>query len=95
MLVLLVQQGLFIDQHFDQDLNFYATEENTVGGKMMKRTIVNVKPKDFGSVIQCYPGENPKMLAYFRDLLDKMFILDPEKRLTVSHALAHPFITGK
>jgi serine/threonine-protein kinase PRP4 len=26
------------------------------------------------------------------DLLDKMFNFDPEKRITVSQALAHPFI---
>ncbi|KAF8100891.1 hypothetical protein N665_0214s0051 [Sinapis alba] len=91
----MLRKGAFIDQHFDHDLNFYATEEDTVSGKMMKRMIVNVKPKDFGSIIKGYHGEDPKMLAHFRDLLDKIFILDPEKRLTVKQALAHPFITGK
>ncbi|CAH2045466.1 unnamed protein product [Thlaspi arvense] len=91
----MLRKGAFIDQHFDHDLNFYATEEDTVSGKMIKRMIVNVKPKDFGSIIKGYPGEDPKMLAHFRDLLDKMFILDPERRMTVSQALAHPFITGK
>ncbi|KAL1206224.1 putative dual specificity protein kinase YAK1 [Cardamine amara subsp. amara] len=91
----MLRKGAFIDQHFDHDLNFYATEEDTVSGKMIKRMIVNVKPKDFGSIIKGYPGEDPKMLAHFRDLLDKIFILDPERRLTVSQALAHPFITGK
>ncbi|KAG7563537.1 Protein kinase domain [Arabidopsis suecica] len=91
----MLRKGAFIDQHFDHDLNFYATEEDTVSGKLIKRMIVNVKPKDFGSIIKGYPGEDPKMLAHFRDLLDKMFILDPERRLTVSQALAHPFITGK
>ncbi|KAG2276329.1 hypothetical protein Bca52824_058884 [Brassica carinata] len=78
----MLRKGAFIDQHFDHDLNFYATEEDNVSGKMMKRMIVNVKPKDFGSIIKGYPGEDPKMLAHFRDLLDKIFILDPEKRLT-------------
>ncbi|CAN8266507.1 unnamed protein product [Cochlearia groenlandica] len=91
----MLRKGAFIDQHFDLDLNFYSTEEDTVSGKMIKRMLLNVKPKDFGSIIKGYPGEDPKMLAHFRDLLDKMFILDPEKRLTVSQALAHPFITGK
>jgi serine/threonine-protein kinase PRP4 len=91
----MLRKGAFIDQHFDHDLNFYATEEDTVSGKLIKRMIVNVKPKDFGSIIKGYPGEDPKILAHFRDLLDKMFILDPERRLTVSQALAHPFITGK
>lgn len=57
--------------------------------------ILNIKPKDIGTIITGSPGEDPKMLANFKDLLDKVFILDPEKRLTVSQALNHPFITGK
>ena len=61
----------------------------------MKRLILNVKPKDIGSIVVGSPGEDPKMLADFKDLLDKMFTLDPDKRLTVSQALSHPFITGK
>ncbi|CAN8312140.1 unnamed protein product [Cochlearia groenlandica] len=91
----MLRKGAFIDEHFDQDLNFYATEEDIVTGKTIKRMMVNIKPTDFGSVIKGYAGEDPKVLAQFRDLLDKLFRLDPEKRLTVSHALAHPFITGK
>ncbi|KAL9294894.1 putative mitogen-activated protein kinase [Arabidopsis thaliana] len=58
--------------------------------------MVNVKPKDLGSVIRRrYEDEDPKVLAHFRNLLDKIFTLDPQKRLTVPQALAHPFITGK
>lgn len=57
--------------------------------------IVNVKPKDIGTIITGSPGEDPKMLANFKDLLEKCFVLDPDKRLTVSQALNHPFITGK
>ncbi|XP_010556408.1 PREDICTED: serine/threonine-protein kinase prpf4B-like [Tarenaya hassleriana] len=91
----MLRKGAFTEQHFDQDLNFHATEEDTVTGKTIKRMIVNVKPKDIGSIIKGYAGEDPKMLAQFKDLLDKIFILDPERRLTVSQALAHPFITGK
>lgn len=34
VLMLSVQQGAFIDQHFDHDLNFYTTEEDTVSGKV-------------------------------------------------------------
>lgn len=61
----------------------------------MKRLILNIKPKDIGSIITGSAGEDPKMIADFKDLLDKMFVLDPDKRLTVSQALSHPFITGK
>ena len=61
----------------------------------IKRVILNIKPKDIGSIITGSSGEDPKMLADFKDLLDKMFVLDPDKRLTVSQSLSHPFITGK
>ncbi|KAK6931485.1 Protein kinase domain [Dillenia turbinata] len=91
----MLRKGAFIDQHFDQDLNFHATEEDPVTKKAIKRVIVNIKPKDIGSIISGSPGEDPKMLANFKDLLDKVFVLDPEKRMTVSQALSHPFITGK
>lgn len=61
----------------------------------VKRLILNIKPKDIGSLITGSLGEDPKMLANFKDLLERVFILDPEKRMTVSQALSHPFITGK
>lgn len=91
----MLRKGAFIDQHFDQDLNFLATEEDPVTKKAIKRMIVNIKPKDIGTMVTSSPGEEPKMLANFKDLLEKIFVLDPEKRMTVSQALTHPFITGK
>lgn len=57
--------------------------------------ILNIKPKDIGNIIKGSPGEDPKMLANFKELLDKIFVLDPDKRMTVQQALSHPFITGK
>lgn len=30
-----------------------------------------------------------------RELLDKLFVLDPSKRLSINQALMHPFITEK
>ncbi|KAF7827834.1 serine/threonine-protein kinase prpf4B-like isoform X1 [Senna tora] len=81
--------GAFIEQHFDQDLNFLATEEDPVTKKTIKRMIVNIKPKDIGSVITGSPGEDPKMLANFKDLLEKVFVLDPDKScLHLIHGLA-------
>ncbi|ONM02360.1 serine/threonine-protein kinase prpf4B [Zea mays] len=91
----MLRKGAFTMQHFDQDLNFHATEEDPVTKTAVRRLILNIKPKDVGFLILNSPGEDPKMLSSFKDLLDKMFILDPEKRITVSQALSHPFITGK
>ncbi|KAL9232270.1 hypothetical protein vseg_007398 [Gypsophila vaccaria] len=91
----MLRKGAFVEPHFDQDLNFLATEEDPVTKKAIRKLIFNIKPKDIGTIIMGSPGEDPKMLANFKDLLDKIFILDPDKRLTVSQALSHPFITGK
>ncbi|PPD75623.1 hypothetical protein GOBAR_DD27459 [Gossypium barbadense] len=91
----MLRKGAFTEQHFDQDLNFHATEEDPVTKKSIKRMILNIKPKDISSIIVGSPGEDPKMVANFKDLLEKIFVLDPEKRMTVTQALAHPFITGK
>ncbi|XP_077241069.1 protein kinase superfamily protein [Tasmannia lanceolata] len=91
----MLRKGAFTDQHFDQDLNFHATEEDPVTKKTVKRLLLNIKPKDIASLITSAPGEDPKMLANFKDLLERVFVLDPEKRMTVSQALSHPFIMGK
>ncbi|KAL5205738.1 hypothetical protein ABZP36_033947 [Zizania latifolia] len=91
----MLRKGAFTMQHFDQDLNFHANEEDPVTKKAVTRMILNIKPKDIGSLISNFPGEDPKMLSNFKDLLEKIFVLDPEKRITISQALSHPFITGK
>ncbi|XP_022776973.1 serine/threonine-protein kinase prpf4B-like isoform X2 [Durio zibethinus] len=90
----MLRKGAFAEQHFDQDLNFHATEEDPVTKKSIKRMILNIKPKDISSIIVGSPGEDPKMVVNFKDLLEKIFVLDPEKRMTVTQALAHPFITA-
>ncbi|CAA0808997.1 Protein kinase superfamily protein [Striga hermonthica] len=89
----MLRKGAFTDQHFDQDLNFLATGEDPVSKKAIRRLVVNIKPKDFGTLISGSPGEDAKMVANFKDLMEKIFVLDPDKRLNVSQALSHPFIT--
>lgn len=61
----------------------------------VRKLITNIKPKDIGTIVLGSPGEDPKMFTNFKDLLERIFMLDPDKRLTVSQALSHPFITGK
>nr|PNR47769.1 hypothetical protein PHYPA_012242 [Physcomitrium patens] len=96
----MLRKAQFLDQHFDQDLNFCAVEEDPVTKKMVKRIIRNdhfIKPKDMGHLIHSSgtAEEDTKLVMQFKDLLEKMFILDPDKRLTVSEALSHPFISGR
>ncbi|CAM6102700.1 unnamed protein product [Calypogeia fissa] len=93
----MLKKAAFADQHFDQDFNFCAMEEDPVTKKAIKRILVNVKPRDMGILVHGSGtiDEDTKMLASFKDLLEKIFTLDPDKRLTVSQALSHSFISGK
>nr|XP_043627321.1 serine/threonine-protein kinase prpf4B-like isoform X2 [Erigeron canadensis] len=90
----MLRKGAFTELHFDQDLNFVAIEEDPVTKKIVKRQ-VNIRATGISSILRSFPGEDPKMVANFKDLLEKIFMLDPDKRLTVQQALGHPFITGK
>lgn len=44
---------------------------------------------------QNLPEEQVKKVTQLRDLLDKIFALDPAKRISLNHALAHPFIQDR
>eukprot|EP00850_Spirogloea_muscicola_P004038 SM000017S02778 [mRNA] locus=s17:193456:197059:+ [translate_table: standard] len=92
----LLKKATLVEQHFDQDFNFCALEEDPVTSKLIKRIISHVKPKDMGVLVGIGSSEeDAKLLMHFKDLLEKIFILDPDKRLTVSDALKHPFVTSK
>ncbi|KAH9626811.1 hypothetical protein KSS87_002457, partial [Heliosperma pusillum] len=79
----MLRKGAFVEPHFDQDFNFLATEEDPVTKKAIRKLIFNIKAKDIGSVITGSQGDDPKMLTNFKDMMDKIFVLDPDKRLTV------------
>lgn len=44
---------------------------------------------------QNLPDDQIRKVTQLRDLLDKIFALDPAKRISLNHALAHPFIQEK
>lgn len=44
---------------------------------------------------QNLPEEQNRKVTQLKDLLDKIFSLDPSKRISLNHALAHPFIQDK
>lgn len=81
----MLKKGLFTKDHFDRDMNF------KVEGSVTKQT----KPRTIGTMITGSLKEDPKKLADFKDLLEKMFTLDPEKRVKATQALNHPFITDQ
>lgn len=90
----MLRKGAFTHQHFDQNHNFVSIEEDPFTKKAIKRVILDIKPKYICTRITGSRGEDPKMLTNFKDLLDKLFVLDPDKRMTVAQALVHPFISA-
>ncbi|KAK1942365.1 Serine/threonine-protein kinase PRP4 [Phytophthora citrophthora] len=89
----------YIDQfemepHFTEDLKFCSRESDRVTGKPILRLMDNIKTKsDLASSLMAAksPTDDRKQVLELRSLLDRMFTLDPSKRISVKEALAHPF----
>ncbi|KAL6909491.1 hypothetical protein ACP4OV_001772 [Aristida adscensionis] len=91
----MLRKGAFASEHFDQDLNFHAIETVSITQMASKRSALNFKQEGVGSLSSSLSNQDRKMLSNFKNLLEKIFVLDPEKRLSVSQALTHPFVSGK
>ena len=44
---------------------------------------------------QRLPEDQLRKVGQLRDLIEKMLMLDPSKRITINQALTHPFIQEK
>ncbi len=58
---------------------------------------VNVTKELTESLGESHPVEESlkRKVLQFKDLIDKLLMLDPSKRLAVNQALTHPFITER
>uniref|UniRef100_A0A0D3FN41 non-specific serine/threonine protein kinase n=1 Tax=Oryza barthii TaxID=65489 RepID=A0A0D3FN41_9ORYZ len=83
----MLRKGAFTMQHFDQNLNFLARKKDPITKTVVNRLLLNIKPKGVGSAISSCPGDDPKMISSFKDLLEKIFVLDPKKRITQNRPL--------
>ncbi|KAG7384428.1 Serine/threonine-protein kinase PRP4 [Phytophthora pseudosyringae] len=92
----------YIDQfemepHFTEDLKFCSRESDRVTGKPILRLMDTIKTKSdlAGSLMAAKSAtDDRKQVLELRGLLDRMFTLDPSKRISVRDALAHPFVKG-
>ena len=59
-------------------------------------TVTNINPcRDLLSLLVGYqrlPDDQMKKVLQLRDLLDKILMFDPQKRLNLKHSFEHPFI---
>ncbi|KAG2778028.1 Serine/threonine-protein kinase [Phytophthora cactorum] len=92
----------YIDQfemepHFTEDLKFCSRESDRVTGKPILRLMDNIKTKNdlAGSLMAAKSTtDDRKQVLELRSLLDRMFTLDPSKRISLKDALAHSFVKG-
>ena len=97
----LIRRSKFKEAHFDADCNFLQHEIDKITNKPKIIVHRNICPsRDLANELLSAGGETlqpelVKKVTQFKDLLDKALMLDPTKRLSISHALSHPFITEK
>ncbi|KAK0620956.1 kinase-like domain-containing protein [Immersiella caudata] len=96
----LYRRGQLAGLHFDEQGNFLSVERDKVYGKTTVRTLAVVKPtRDLRTRLLAASSDlsdaETRELNHFVDLLERCLTLNPDKRLTPSEALRHPFFTHR
>eukprot|EP00112_Aurelia_sp_Birch-Aquarium-sp1_P011169 Seg2353.3 transcript_id=Seg2353.3/GoldUCD/mRNA.D3Y31 product="Serine/threonine-protein kinase PRP4" protein_id=Seg2353.3/GoldUCD/D3Y31 len=95
----LLRKARFKDQHFDDNFNFLYTEVDKVTQREKITTISNIQGKDLMEVLvggQRFASEDMKRkVGQLKDLLDRIFMIDAAKRISLNQCLTHPFIVEK
>ncbi|KAG6009297.1 hypothetical protein E4U21_002901 [Claviceps maximensis] len=96
----LFRRGQLSGAHFDEQGHFVSVERDKVLGKTAVRTMAVIKPtRDLRTRLNvASTGMNEaeaRLLNHFIDLLEQCLALNPDKRITASEALKHPFFTSK
>ncbi|KAI0382005.1 kinase-like protein [Hypomontagnella monticulosa] len=96
----LYKRGQLSHMHFDDFGNFVSLERDKALGKTTVRTLAVVKPtRDLRTRLLAASGGmndvESRDLNHFIDLLERCLTLNPDKRITPSEALKHPFFTVK
>jgi serine/threonine-protein kinase PRP4 len=84
----MLRKARFASEHFDDHLEFVDREMNSITGKETVHRVSTQSIRDLRSMLIAHSPKNAP------EMLDKCLALTPDKRLTVSEVLRHPFITG-
>ncbi|KAL5021178.1 hypothetical protein ScPMuIL_000333 [Solemya velum] len=95
----MIRKGFFKDQHFDSSYNFLYQEVDKVTHreKVTVHSTISAS-RDLQSELIGYqrlPEDQYRKVTQLKDLLEKVLMLDPSKRISINQALAHPFIQEK
>lgn len=90
-----LKRGRFSAQHFDIDdaCSFLQQKKDALSetGVIVRNVIVGIKPvMDIKAKICGNGGEEERQ---FVDFLERALVIVPERRMTISEAVKHPFIT--
>lgn len=91
-----LRKSKFADKYFDENLDFKSEEVDPRSGQMITHTLrytQNQAPLPVKKLLgKCREtGSDIILQGHLIDLLDKLFTLNPEKRITPAQALEHPF----
>lgn len=88
----LIKRGKFKDQHFNYNNNFLLHKKDEVTGRDKVVELVNIKvTRDLAKELK-KSISNERKLTQLKELLDRMLMLDPAQRISISDALKHDFI---
>ncbi|XP_064640218.1 serine/threonine-protein kinase PRP4 homolog [Lineus longissimus] len=94
-----IRKGLFKDKHFDSSYNFlyHEVDKVTHREKITTMTSLHASKDLFAELIgyQRLPEDQLRKVKQFEDLLGKLLMLDPAKRISINQALTHPFVQEK
>lgn len=90
----LLKKGVFVPNHFDDQLNFLSVDVDRTSGEQLTRVLnISKATKDFRSRLLVGAGSDERaLLVQFIDLLEKTTDLDASRRITAGEALKHPFM---
>ncbi|RKF62492.1 Dual specificity tyrosine-phosphorylation-regulated kinase 3 [Erysiphe neolycopersici] len=93
----MLKRARFAHVHFDEMGNFRSVEQDKTTGKDVIKTLFFTKPtRDLrtrlSSASKGLSEAETKEIALFTDFLDRCLALNPEKRISPTEALKHPFI---
>lgn len=95
----MIRKGMFKDQHFDPSYNFLYHEVDKVTHREKVTVLSMINPsKDLLAELIGYqrlPDDQLRKVTQLKDLLEKVLMMDPSKRITINQALTHPFIQEK